>query len=526
VLGTARTTGTAQLSASGAGTITTATASGFADWPASGWAHIRTSAPATREIVYYSSRTATSLTVPATGRALLGTSAAAGSATDTVTPVAPIRLWLETPTAGEVQTIANHTTAPTGATWSTSETVATLAAGEERALWIHRDVPASATVSLAQVSGLDISYTYSATAYTPKPRAYFRIGDTTLEQYELYVGDGVAPNFATTPAAASATLPFDYALAPDSTYNYAVRYRNRYNLTSFNVLTEQRIIDAGGVDITSALTNPSDITMTSQPGGEVDITLTYVGGNDATVADTWRFYVTTDGTNPDPVNDTPEDTSMLVTNLGPTTITQTITLGPYDYGTTVKVIARTYSSTLLDESNSTTITSHTVTTQNPIQAHWQSMRGIHRPAYSKTTTFGAASIETRNGETIVYGGSEVFRGVIGNESVFRTAFEFYNVAHSASGTASPIEAVSANEVYINVAGTRRAKLDLTNGRIEAATFDFTETAIALPVIGPTHTETAATYIMLLDGITGRWTPIIKVDSSGTFTATRAVLQEN
>jgi hypothetical protein len=32
--------------------------------------------------------------------------------------------------------------------------------------------------------------------------------------------------------------------------------------------------------------------------------------------------------------------------------------------------------------------------------------------------------------------------------------------------------------------------------------------------------------MLLDGITGRWTPIIKVDSSGTFTATRAVLQEN
>ncbi len=85
--------------------------------------------------------------------------------------------------------------------------------------------------------------------------------------------------------------------------------------------------------------------------------------------------------------------------------------------------------------------------------------------------------------------------------------------------ASPIEAIDANSFYINVASTRRAKIDLTAGTIEAASFSFSDTAIALPVIGPTHTTATATYIMILNGITGRWTPIIKVDSSGVFTTT-------
>ena len=112
------------------------------------------------------------------------------------------------------------------------------------------------------------------------------------------------------------------------------------------------------------------------------------------------------------------------------------------------------------------------------------------------------------------------------EREFRTALELWNVAHSASGTSSPVEAVSADEIYLNVAGTRRAKLDLTNGRIEAASFDFSEVAISLPVIGPTYTTTTETYLMVLNGVTGRWTPILKVNSSGVLTTTAEILQEN
>lgn len=149
-LGTQRVSGTAQLGASGAGTITTATASGFSDWPASGWCRIETSAAALREIVYYSSRTDTSLTVPANGRARLGTTAAAGAATDLIYPVPGCRLAIEAPVANAIQTIANEGTTPTGVTWSTAITAAaglsigTLAAAALYGLWIHREIPIGA----------------------------------------------------------------------------------------------------------------------------------------------------------------------------------------------------------------------------------------------------------------------------------------------------------------------------------------------------------------------------------------------
>jgi len=527
-LGTQRTSDSAQLSGSGSGTITTT--GSLADWPSYGWCHVRSSGGTTKELVYYSSRTSTSLTVPAAGRALLGTSATAGSGTDTITPVAPFRLWAETPTAGAVQTIANNTTAPSGASWVFTTTVGTLLPGEDRAVWMHRQVPANATVNTQQVSALYAAWTYSAVAYEQTAYGYFRIGDTGLEEYTFYLGDGAAPTY-TSPTTTSTTLPFTSALAADSTYYYVTRYRNRYGLESFNVLSHRRDIDAGGVDVTNALTDPTGVTLTSAAGGTVDVTLTYRGSTDATMADTFRLYVTTDGTAPDPVTDTPADTAMGTGGFGLNDVTQTIRLGPYAYGTTVKVIARVYSSTLLDESASTTVNTLTVTTQNPVQASWLGIttggyRGHARSPYAKETAFGAATVEVRNGETIVSGTTEVFRGVIGNGREFRTTLEFWNVAHSASGTSSPIEAVSATEIYLNVAGTRRAKLDLTNGRIEAASFDFSEVPISLPVIGPTYTTTTETYLMVFHGVTGRWTPIMKVNSSGLLTTTAEILQEN
>lgn len=526
-LGTQRTSDSAQLSGSGSGTITTT--GSLADWPSYGWCHVRTSGGTTREVVYYSSRTSTSLTVPSAGRALLGTSAAAGSGTDTITPVSPIRIWVDTPTAGAVQTIADSSTAPTGASWTFAASGITLAAGEERAIWIHRHVPAGATVNTQQVSGLYAAWTYNAVAYEQTAYGYFRIGDTALEEYTFYLGDGAAPTYSS-PTTTSTSLPFTSALAADSTYYYVTRYRNRYGLESFNVLSQRRDINVSGVDVTATLTDPTDITLTSASGGEVDVTLTYRGSTDATMADTWRLYITSDGTTPS-TSGTPADTAMGTGGFGLNDVTQTITIGPYDYGTVVKVIARVYSSTLLAESASTTVNTLTVTTQEPVQASWLGIttggyRGHARSPYTKETAFGAATVEVRNGETIVSGTSEVFRGVIGNGREFRTTLEFWNVAHSASGTSSPIEAVSADEIYINVAGTRRAKLDLTNGRIEAASFDFSEVPISLPVIGPTYTTTTETYLMVLNGVTGRWTPILKVNSSGVLTTTAEILQEN
>jgi hypothetical protein len=147
-LGTQRTSNSTQLGSSGAGTITTT--GSFADWPARGGCHIKTSGGSTREIVYYSSRTDTALTIPATGRGLLGTSAAAGGATDTLDAVPLVRIAIEEPTDGEIQTIADDETAPTGVSWATPITdaaaleIGTLAPGGDYGIWIEYETPEAA----------------------------------------------------------------------------------------------------------------------------------------------------------------------------------------------------------------------------------------------------------------------------------------------------------------------------------------------------------------------------------------------
>ena len=150
-LGTVAVSDGGQLGVSGAGTITTT--GSLADWPETGWCRIEDNAPALREIVYYTSRSDTVLTVPAAGRGLLGTAAAAGAATDSIYAVPGVRLALEAPGAGAIQIIADENTEPGGRTWksgitaATGATLATLASGSNYGLWLHRETPAGATAS-------------------------------------------------------------------------------------------------------------------------------------------------------------------------------------------------------------------------------------------------------------------------------------------------------------------------------------------------------------------------------------------
>jgi len=450
-----------------------------------------------------------------------------------ITTASPILVALEAPSGGTVQTIADDTTAPTGLSWATSAAVATLEPGESRALWIHRTIGAATAVNDEATTTITCAYTYSGTNYSDPLVGNYRIGDATLARYEIHAATGADPNFATA-AATSASLPFTYALSTSNTHHYAVRRRNQFNLESFNTLCEVREIGAGGADETDAITDPTVDSFTAQPGGECDLVLTYPGAEDATPADTWRLYITTDGTTPDPATDTPADTSMQIIGLAHSSLTNRVTIGPYDYDTVVKVIARAYSSDLADESTGSTVSTLTVDTQDPIAANWMGVTGgthkrVKRPTLDKATYYNdptnTVGLRTQAGDTELFGTSTALRGRLGSGADLWTGIDFANVAHSASGTNTPIEVVSGTEFYINVNGTRRAKVDLSGGTIEAATFVFSEVAIDLPVIGPTHTTSTATYIQIFHGVTGRWTPIIKVDSSGVFTATRAITQE-
>lgn len=162
-LGAAKTSGGAQLSASGGGSIGLA-AGNFNDWPDSGFARIETNAGTLREIVYYSSRTATTLTVPGAGRSLLGTSNQAGASTDVIYPVPGLRIATETPSSDEIQEIADESTAPTGITWRTGITAAggidvgDVGADVELGLWFERSVVTGATAEASVLNMLKFSF--------------------------------------------------------------------------------------------------------------------------------------------------------------------------------------------------------------------------------------------------------------------------------------------------------------------------------------------------------------------------------
>lgn len=161
-LGTARVSDVAQLGASGSGTLTTS--GSFDDWPDTGYCHIFNGS-SSREIVYYSSRTTTSLNVIA--RALLGTSSSAGSATDSLKSVPGIAIAKDlagVTNPGAIATIADETTAPAGVTWNRGITEATglqignMDAGQQIGIWIWKHIPANMFLSLSMTDKLNSSF--------------------------------------------------------------------------------------------------------------------------------------------------------------------------------------------------------------------------------------------------------------------------------------------------------------------------------------------------------------------------------
>lgn len=131
-----------QLVGSGAGTIETT--GSYADWPDTGFCRITTAGGSLREIVYYSGRTDSVLTVPAAGRGLLGTNAAAGAADDKIDAVPGIKIAKEAPTEGHF-TVADDehdTEAVSGLTWTTGIdkdnglVISGLIPGEMTGIWL------------------------------------------------------------------------------------------------------------------------------------------------------------------------------------------------------------------------------------------------------------------------------------------------------------------------------------------------------------------------------------------------------
>lgn len=164
-IGTSVVSSSGQLASSGAGTISLLSGSfDSSGWPQSGFCRIQLADGSLREIVYYSSRTSNSLSIPSTGRGLLGSTSSAGSATDTLHCVPGLRIAKEVPVSNAIQTIANDTTQPTGRTWTTGITagtgisVGTLATGEKVGIWIERTIAVNSSPAPSNQYGIKYQF--------------------------------------------------------------------------------------------------------------------------------------------------------------------------------------------------------------------------------------------------------------------------------------------------------------------------------------------------------------------------------
>jgi len=163
-LGTTRATSTAQLGASGGGTITVGGV--LTDWPTSGICRIEDSGGTLRENVYYSSISGSDIIVPAAGRAWGVSTSTAGQATDTVTPTPGIEIAHQAHSSDQYDAPADAYTAPTTPTFSTpisatgSDVIAigTVAAGGHLGVWTHREIVACATTTPAQHHQYHLAY--------------------------------------------------------------------------------------------------------------------------------------------------------------------------------------------------------------------------------------------------------------------------------------------------------------------------------------------------------------------------------
>ena len=151
--------------------------------------------------------------------------------------------------------------------------------------------------------------------YTKVYRQIYRVADTGLEKYELYIGIDAMPDFniSTQPVETSASLPITYTPDPapsgDSVQLYAVtRKRNRYNLLSFNQHPTIIEINDLGEEELGLLSIPEILRVLDGAAGEIIVLARYPSGIDRNEADTWELYVE-NGVDPDPDVDIPVSTA-------------------------------------------------------------------------------------------------------------------------------------------------------------------------------------------------------------------------
>lgn len=550
-LGTAVASDSAQLGATGAGSIGSTTK--FYDWPRSGWARIEESGGTLREIVYYADRTESALNV--TIRALLGTTAAAGAATDVVRAVPGIRFGKAAPFNDETELIADDETAPSGMTWYTVATVAdalthgSLQGGDELGIWVERVIPAGMAAAPVLENALRIRYTWNSENFDSAIRGVYRVEDTTIQGYELYKAEGGAAfDFEAAPWKTFSALPFTTTgLTTGTTTRFVLRYRNKYNLISQNPYDDGAFaveLDGGGNQLIEPPTAPVEVFAEMDPNdnGLRVVAAYFPAADEPDRADEWRIWITTDDSTPDPDAGAATATvAMLETSL--LEILETaVALADVPDGAPVKVILRTARTSDSRESANSAMVTATWIGAPPRRTVGQTFTGRKRSTRRTYPTGAPTSptddtvidagnsirIENTGGSAALYAGTTLIWRVIFDEDrvnnylYIPSDWTLNGVdAVPAGGTSEAIDVIAWSvgvdqRLGVNVAGVRVMQIDVLATDIRYAVSDDVTWFARRTGEGGVVMRWDQTLWQVWDRTRGEYTSAMLLESDGTW----------
>jgi len=431
---------------------------------------------------------------------------------------------------GDIQTIADEFTAPIGidfATgWPTTEGAGlTINAGESVGMWIRRSY--DSTISARLPLDLVMAYTVSGDVQKAGMHSYVARGQASYAEYELFIAvDPAEPVLTDPPADTAATLAgLQYNVSASTTYNYEVLYRNQFGLVARHWKFDPLIVNSE-FEIAAALpSDPEMVDVIQRSDGAVIVAGLYTGAADGTDrADTWRLYVTYDGTNPDPDSDTPIDETMN----GNGVLEYVLTAGLDE--TPVKVIAKVYRSSDGAENVDETIHSTTMDYDFPLGS---------RPLVTGNLLFAKRAVIQDVQTTYIDVAKNIrweFDGVnwtlyadtVALFAVGLTAIESYcDFAHDAqTGAASSDDAIEVGTwteiektLWVNVNSQHVMKIDCINKEISCddRVFGALTDIHDRPAPYTAWPCYAHTVFNAYNPVTDRWVSIASIDSNGVLT---------
>jgi len=262
-----------------------------------------------------------------------------------------IEIGYELAVAGEIQSIADEDTAPTGITWVNGITDATgilipyVPAGDSFGIWIKRTIAADSDPTPRLLNHIHVKFSdLTGTDHYDDLRGKYRIARNDFVTYGLWVGQDEQPDFSVAANEEFTSLPHTTALTLDASHIYyaTLRQRNKWGLWSQNMESTTLPLDAAGEQTFVKPSAPNTVAIT-QTGSEnyPIVSARYEPAfDDDHRGDIFVIWYTRDDSAPDPT-DTPSGYKVMNGRVGIETLKFTASGADFIDETPVKALVRT-----------------------------------------------------------------------------------------------------------------------------------------------------------------------------------------